>query len=210
MIIYKATNKINGKVYIGKTTNSLEERIKGHIFNSIKPYSHFTKALAKYGPENFSWEILCDAKGKPKDVLDALEIYYIAKHRLILGSYNVYNMTKGGDGGDTFSGKKHSKETKKKISEAHKGNCISEETKKKISESKKGKPAWNKGVSRTEEEKKKIKEATKIAMANLSQEKKDKIKEGRSKPWSEETRIKHQNSFLLKQQENTNGNQAVQ
>ena len=65
---------------------------------------------------------------------------------------------------NSFYGKKHSKETKQKISESQKGKIpwnrdkqvCSEETKKKISESKKGTPAWNKGKAWSEEVKNKI------------------------------------------------------
>ena len=56
MIIYKATNKINGKSYIGQTTKELDERIKGHLNSNKNLYFH--KALEKYSIDNFEWTIL--------------------------------------------------------------------------------------------------------------------------------------------------------
>jgi group I intron endonuclease len=206
MIIYKATNKINGKVYIGQTTRSLEERIKGHLFDATRnSIFYFHKAIRKYGIENFEWEILCDATGKPKDILDALEIYYIAKHRLILGADNMYNMTKGGEGGSVLGRKcseetkkkmceaykkrppnkyHYSEETRKKISEANKGKIVSEETRKKMSEAQKGRV-----YIVSEEARKKMSEANKGK--KLSEEHKKKIGEAnKGKKYSEEARRK--------------------
>lgn len=54
MIIYKATNKINGKVYIGQSHKSLEERMRRHKNDSIRQDSYFYRAIRKYGWENFS------------------------------------------------------------------------------------------------------------------------------------------------------------
>ena len=61
MIIYKATNKINGKVYIGQTINSLEHRKSGHERDAHckkKSTVYFHNALLKYGFENFNWEVI--------------------------------------------------------------------------------------------------------------------------------------------------------
>ena len=56
MIIYKATNKINGKVYIGQTINSLEHRKSGHEREARyqkETSVYFHNALLKYGFYNF-------------------------------------------------------------------------------------------------------------------------------------------------------------
>ena len=53
--IYRATNTVNGKMYIGKTKNTLEERRVGHLTASNKRKSVFQKALKKYGKDSFEW-----------------------------------------------------------------------------------------------------------------------------------------------------------
>lgn len=45
MIIYKAVNRVNGKIYIGQTKYTSEERIKAHIFDS----TILGKAITKWG-----------------------------------------------------------------------------------------------------------------------------------------------------------------
>ena len=54
MIIYKITNKLNGKVYIGQTVGSLQARWKAHLRSRDNAVFH--KALRKYGAENFTVE----------------------------------------------------------------------------------------------------------------------------------------------------------
>ncbi len=176
-IIYKATNKINQKVYIGKTTHGLEKRRKRHEDNSLnsKLNNYFYKAMRKHGFDSFKWEII-DRANTEKE-LNILEQFYIADYK---EKGQVYNLTNGGDGisGFVFSeeskrkmskahkGKKQTKESKRKLSEAGKGNKhnlgrkASKETKRKMSESGKG----NKnglGFKHTEEAKRKISEAGK-------------------------------------------------
>ena len=53
MYIYKITNKINKKIYIGQTTRSIEERWKGHCKPSMTARSLISRAIQKYGKENF-------------------------------------------------------------------------------------------------------------------------------------------------------------
>ena len=81
-IIYKATNNINGKVYVGQTIFSLDNRRKEHIRLSKANFPRylFHRALKKYGEENFSWDILeeCD-----KCLLNNLEEFYIALFHLL-------------------------------------------------------------------------------------------------------------------------------
>ena len=55
MIIYKAINQVNGKIYIGQTVGSLKKRIKDHIYDSKRHDYYFARALRKYGEENFFW-----------------------------------------------------------------------------------------------------------------------------------------------------------
>lgn len=138
--IYKYTNKINNKIYIGKT-NNVKRRQTEHLSRSgTMENNHFYNAIKKYGFENFTFEIIdeCDDENKSFE----LEIYYIA----ILNSNDKtigYNSTEGGEGvrnvsealrkqisdrgklriGDknTFYGKHHTDATKESISKANKG-----------------------------------------------------------------------------------------
>lgn len=93
--IYKITNNVNQKVYIGKTTKSIEERWKEHqqdayrIRNEKRP---LYDAIKKYGIENFSIELIeeCDIA-----VLSNREIYWIEEYHSFSSGYNA---TLGGDG----------------------------------------------------------------------------------------------------------------
>ena len=95
MIIYQITNLITNDFYIGKTTNDIETRFYHHKYNSQKrsSQSYLHRAIRKYGIEHFSIFKLDEAKNLQE--LNEKEISWIKKL-----SPN-YNMTKGGDGGDT-------------------------------------------------------------------------------------------------------------
>lgn len=146
MIIYKATNKINGKVYIGQTIRTLEQRKWQHLDaakNGCK--THFYNAIRKYGEENFVFEIIDEASSIQE--LNELERYYIDKFDTIK---NGYNMVDGGDNNVMFLDdvkQKHlesmrSEETRKKISATlknyRKEHPWTEEQKRKFAESKYG------------------------------------------------------------------------
>jgi group I intron endonuclease len=93
-IIYKATNIINGKMYIGKTTKGLSRRRTEHN-NFIEQRTVFQKAIHKYGKHSFTWEVLCECSSSEE--LISTERKMIAKYqsnKLGIG----YNMTSGGDG----------------------------------------------------------------------------------------------------------------
>lgn len=58
MIIYKLTNKVNGKIYIGKTERTIKERLDEHIRHN---YIIVDKAIHKYGIDSFVVEIVDSA-----------------------------------------------------------------------------------------------------------------------------------------------------
>lgn len=163
MIIYKITNLVNGKIYIGQTIRSLPDRIHQHLY---RQETLVAKAILKYGIENFKIEQIeeCDCK----DDLNAREIYWIKHYDCI--SPKGYNRTFGGEGCFGYKmtiddkerlinakkryyaqggkhpmlGKHHTEETRCKISESRKGKSLnhcrkhSDEIKRKISENRKG------------------------------------------------------------------------
>lgn len=117
--IYKITNIINGKSYIGQSLY-LKKRIRRHLsYKSHKDNLALYKAFNKYGVHKFTIEILetidTEKRDDIKSELDRLEIFYIKKY----DSYNSgYNQTIGGDAGIT--GYKFTEEQRRKVSEHQK------------------------------------------------------------------------------------------
>ena len=92
-IIYKVTNTLSGKSYVGQTQDSFHRRRLAHENLALKPKPsyYFHKALKKHGPENFEWVILEEC---PAENLDNREQFYIAQ--LDTFAPKGYNLTKGG------------------------------------------------------------------------------------------------------------------
>lgn len=135
MIIYKITNRINGKIYIGQTARSLQRRWKEHCC----PSGHcrlLIKAIQKYGRENFTIEQIDCAIDREE--ANAKERYWIAFY----GSAEKekgYNLSLGGEFGY------FNQETLEKMSQSHKGEKNffygkhhTDECKRRMSELKKG------------------------------------------------------------------------
>lgn len=89
--IYKTTNLINNKVYIGKHKSTIYDK---NYFGSGR---FILEDIAKYGIHNFSNEIIYEATSI--DDLNNHEKMYIAEYRNCLGPNMVYNISNGGDGG---------------------------------------------------------------------------------------------------------------
>ncbi|MBQ6296433.1 MAG: GIY-YIG nuclease family protein [Selenomonadaceae bacterium] len=137
-IIYKITNKVNGKTYVGKTTTPLKQRMASHRCADTV----IGKAIRKYGGENFIVEVIeeCDTK----EQLNEREIFWIAA--LNCKTPNGYNRSDGGDGPTGYS---HSEEIRAILSAANKGRKKSPEHRAKIG-------AGNRGKKQTPEAKAKI------------------------------------------------------
>jgi len=90
MFIYKITNKVNGKTYIGKTSKSIEERFRRHFYHHKTGNTHLYRAMRKYGFDSFSVAMI-----EETSQLNEREIFWIKELQ------PEYNMTKGGDGGDS-------------------------------------------------------------------------------------------------------------
>lgn len=110
MIVYKITNKINNKTYIGQTIQELKSRWSKHC--SRRKNSALSMAIHKYGKENFILEILetCNSI----EEMNKKEKEHIVTLNTL--SPNGYNLTSGGKNG------LHTEETKRKIGEAQLGD----------------------------------------------------------------------------------------
>lgn len=171
--IYKITNLINGKYYIGKhQTKNLDDDYYGSGLL-------ISRAIKKYGIENFSKEIL--------EIFDTEEKMNLAERILVVCSDISYNMCKGGQGGhisDGMLGKKHTLKAKQQIAKSCTNNPKmkkprSIEACKNISNARKGKifgPRLNKYKSWSEEARKRH------SLLKLG------IKRN---PWSKEAKIRH-------------------
>lgn len=189
--IYKATNIINGKSYIGRNSNNnIWARKTAHLSkvrtNKTPQAIHY--AIKKYGEENFKWTILAE-NIESQEELDSTEIFYIAFY----GSFGKhgYNMTIGGGGASGYKhtpeqiennrlralgntnrlGSTHTPEANEKNRKSHLGFKHTVEAKRKISEALRVRvittetreklSTINKGKKLSEETKKKISEAQK-------------------------------------------------
>lgn len=128
-LIYRATNKVTGEIYIGFTSQSVTKRSLGHkrkafIDNSM---TKFHRALRKYGWDSFEFESIYESKESlsPKDshTCKVMEDYFITEYDSI---NNGYNMAKGGGEWPIMCGEDHplyevghSEATCKKIRDNH-------------------------------------------------------------------------------------------
>lgn len=93
-IVYKATNKINNKIYIGQTVRELETRKNEHKRHASKYNYIFYNAIKKYGFDSFEWETIDIAKSIEE--LNDKEKYWVNYYNSIDISYG-YNMKEGGN-----------------------------------------------------------------------------------------------------------------
>ena len=102
MLIYKITNKIDGKCYIGQTIKNAEERWREHQAHAFGTHPNdvnktLYKAIRKYGLENFTFEVLQD-NIETYEQLDKAEIYWIDFYNSFIKGYN-----------ETFGGQQYHK-----------------------------------------------------------------------------------------------------
>ena len=140
--IYKISNKINDKVYIGQTWQALNQRFNEHVSKTNKCHK-FRNAIDKYGKDNFKIELIVSCENQ--ESANALEVFWIKCYDSIKTGYNIKD---GGSHG------KHSAESKAKISakligrklsakailaiaKGHVGNIPTPETRQKLSDARK-------------------------------------------------------------------------
>jgi group I intron endonuclease len=203
MIIYKITNQVNGKIYIGQDAHNNPK-----YFGSGKI---LRLAFQKYGIENFNKEILEECSSK--EMLNEREKYWISFYNST--DRNVgYNISLGGNGGDTLSHHPNNREISKRIGDSNKSlwldpmykimmsklrkNNITEETRKKLSLRFSGENNPMKGRTHSDEAKKMISEARKEWHRNLTEEERKIISDKMSKSakgnvgyWKDKTNESH-------------------
>jgi group I intron endonuclease len=172
-LIYITVNTVNNKIYIGQT-------IKLNADYYIGSGIYITRAINKYGKENFNSYLLQYAKDQKE--LDQLERMYIAEYNSTNPKIG-YNIELGGNGTGKISevtkqkisearkgkytgeknpmyGKTLSEATRRKLSEAHKGKTLSEATKRKMSKAKSGENHPMYGKTFSDDHKRKLSEAS--------------------------------------------------
>ena len=189
MIVYKITNIITGKRYVGQTVQSLKQRWDKHC--NEKRCLALANAIRKYGKENFEIKVLTYCNSIEE--MNHREIYYIKLFKTL--APNGYNLTHGGLNG------KHTEKTKKTIGDKQRGNKNHNFGKKASIETRLKQSNSHKGRVKTPEER------LKLSIANtgkiFSEERKLNISKALiGKPLSEELKRKIfigcQNSKLVK------------
>ena len=161
-VIYKITNAINGKVYIGQTIKTAHERFQEHIYSARRGSKYaLHSAIRKHGESNFAVEeiIACGSQVE----LNQQEIHQISTHSSVVDSGLGYNMTFGGEQGrlsqegerirlaallspeiqEKIKQRLNSPEVKRRISESHKGYVPTAQARARMSASRKGRKTWN-------------------------------------------------------------------
>lgn len=118
--VYKISNILNNKIYIGQTKR-LNKRFKEHVI--YKKFSLLSKAIKKYGINNFSFEII--TKTKFQQTANLLEEYFIIIYNTL--TPKGYNVLLGANGN------RFSIEKREELSQIHKGKKLTDEHKKNIS-----------------------------------------------------------------------------
>ena len=127
--VYKHTNKTNGKVYVGITSQDV--RVRWNRGWGYQYCPHFWRAIRKYGWDAFAHEILYE--GLTKAEAEKWEVVLIAEYRSADPMFG-YNVSLGGS-----SKGKHSEETRAKLGECRRGCTHTEEAKQKMREAHLGK-----------------------------------------------------------------------
>lgn len=139
--VYKVTNLITNKSYIGATITTVKARWNRHKSDAKhnRDNQALHAAIRKYGPENFKVETI-ETHDDINHVFNSLEPKYIKEHKTY--GNDGYNMTHGGDG---WNNMKHKPESIEKMRAAKLGKKHTKEAKDNMSKAQMGKTPWNKG-----------------------------------------------------------------
>lgn len=161
-IIYRWTNKVNGKKYVGQTIHP-EKRYQQHKRGEKADSQIIDRAILKYGAENFDYTVLltihADTREELRGLLDEAEIALIRLEQSYYKTGLGYNMTLGGLSRGNFE---HTEETKIKLSRMKKGRLLSEAAKRNIAEG-------HRGLKLSEQHKASLQKAHKADMKHVRQ-----------------------------------------
>lgn len=174
-VVYLITHRVSGRGYIGQTTNSNPvRRWHGHICDaSKKAKCAIDRAIAKYGPQAFSFEILVQSSSQ-EELNDLEKLWIIALGTQVRGvGFNIRN---GGSRG------RHSESTKEKLRDARSRQVITPEMYRKGAEKRRGKirseihrkhlSEANKGKAKSAEARSKMSDAALIRVSTPDAKKK--------------------------------------
>ncbi|MGL5014046.1 MAG: GIY-YIG nuclease family protein [Bacteroidales bacterium] len=119
--IYKITNIINGKIYVGKTSKTLNERLEKHFQSVCEKRNHaipIREAILEFGKENFKIELIQEV-GTKEDA-NKLECFFIENMKCCNPNIG-YNVATGSDGGNTLSNHKNLDIIRDKLSKSKMG-----------------------------------------------------------------------------------------
>lgn len=128
--IYKATNTVNNKIYIGFDSDWPTRKYshKNHYHREQYKTKRFYKAINKHGWDKFNWEIIYQSKDKTHCL--QMETHFIKEYQSYVNDGHGYNLNLGGEGN---AGHTHSEETKNKISQSTKLTMNRPEIREKLS-----------------------------------------------------------------------------
>lgn len=126
MIIYKITNTVNGRIYVGMTRTSLRYRLRKHIESASRDDTKFSRAIRKYGGSAFTIEEIDRADDFGR--LCEMERRYIEQYDSIRSGYNTCT------GGVGCTGVTRSPEFREKLRRANLGKKASAETRERMRE----------------------------------------------------------------------------
>lgn len=162
MIVYLATNRTNGKQYVGLTTLSLSARKLIHRHDSIYKDYPFQRAIRKYGIDGFDWTTLRECMSEKE--MTKWEKHFIQKFNTYGNGYNAHpggafrtkeqRLASGESLSKRLMGHKLSEETKRKIGDTNRNKVRSKKFRQHMSRVLKGRPAWNRGLKMDDEWKK--------------------------------------------------------
>ncbi len=120
-VVYKHTNRVNGKAYIGWSSMTIDDRWKWHCDDAMKEVDTFVfhAAIRKYGVD--AWDHVVLETHEIEISAKAAEIRLISEHKTFCYEHPAtgYNMTRGGEG---LSGYTHRDDSRVKTSQSLRGN----------------------------------------------------------------------------------------